>query len=73
MNTENQRLRDMLSQVTNNYNALQMHIIALMQQQQENRRAPESNQAHEVIIDYPFIYINLFKSLINMLIFFNLI
>lgn len=73
MNTENQRLRDMLSQVTNNYNALQMHIVALMQQQQENRRAPESNQAHEVIIDYPFIYINLFKSLINMLIFFNLI
>lgn len=57
MNTENQRLRDMLSQVTNNYNALQMHIVALMQQQQENRRAPESNQAHEVIIDYPFIYI----------------
>ncbi|KAH9797955.1 putative WRKY transcription factor 31 [Citrus sinensis] len=49
MNTENQRLRDMLSQVTNNYNALQMHIIALMQQQQENRRAPESNQAHEVV------------------------
>lgn len=54
MNTENQRLRDMLSQVTNNYNALQMHLVALMQQQQQNRRAAESNQEHEVIINYSF-------------------
>lgn len=44
MNVENQRLRDMLSQVTNNYNALQMHIVALMQQS----RGTEANQEHEV-------------------------
>ncbi|KAL0362375.1 UNVERIFIED_CONTAM: WRKY transcription factor 6 [Sesamum calycinum] len=31
MNTENQRLREMLNQVTNNYNGLQMHLLTLMQ------------------------------------------
>ncbi|XP_049383212.1 WRKY transcription factor 6-like [Solanum stenotomum] len=34
MNAENQRLRGMLTQVTNNYTALQMHLATLMQQQQ---------------------------------------
>lgn len=33
MNTENQRLKDMLSQVTSNYNTLQMHLMSLMQNQ----------------------------------------
>ncbi|XP_057996986.1 probable WRKY transcription factor 31 isoform X2 [Hevea brasiliensis] len=37
MNAENQRFRDMLSQVTNNYNALQMHLAALMQHQQQQQ------------------------------------
>jgi len=32
MSEENQRLRGVLSQMTNNYNALQMHLITLMQQ-----------------------------------------
>ncbi|KAK4437371.1 WRKY transcription factor 6 [Sesamum alatum] len=31
MNTENQRLREMLNQMTNNYNGLQMHLLTLMQ------------------------------------------
>lgn len=32
MNEENQRLRGMLTQVTSSYQALQMHLVALMQQ-----------------------------------------
>ncbi|XP_031274949.1 probable WRKY transcription factor 31 [Pistacia vera] len=49
MNTENQRLRDMLSQVTSNYNALQMHLVALMQQQQQQNQKAESTQEHETV------------------------
>ncbi|KAK8981370.1 hypothetical protein V6N11_060042 [Hibiscus sabdariffa] len=37
MNTENQRLREMLSQVTANYNTVQKHLITLMQQQQDGK------------------------------------
>lgn len=33
INVENQNLKSMLSQVSNNYNALQMHLVTLMQQQ----------------------------------------
>ncbi|XP_022716131.1 probable WRKY transcription factor 31 [Durio zibethinus] len=33
MNAENQKLRDMLSHVNNNYSALQMRLVTLMQQQ----------------------------------------
>lgn len=32
MSEENLRLRGVLGQVTNNYNALQLHLITLMQQ-----------------------------------------
>ncbi|KAK9151657.1 hypothetical protein Syun_009966 [Stephania yunnanensis] len=39
MNDENQRLKGMLTQVNNNYNALQMHIMALMQQQQQEQKS----------------------------------
>ncbi|EEF43831.1 probable WRKY transcription factor 31 [Ricinus communis] len=49
MNNENQRLRDMLTQVTNNYNALQMHLVALMQQQQQQNHGPEATHEHEVV------------------------
>ncbi|XP_022771770.1 probable WRKY transcription factor 31 [Durio zibethinus] len=35
MNAENQRLREMLSQVTSNYNTVQMHLVTLMQQQHD--------------------------------------
>lgn len=48
MNAENQRLKDMLSQVTNNYSALQMHFVALIQQQQQNHGV-ESDKKQEVI------------------------
>ncbi|KAL4368384.1 hypothetical protein GQ457_05G005010 [Hibiscus cannabinus] len=37
MNTENQRLREMLSQVTANYNTVQKHLVTLMQQQQQQQ------------------------------------
>lgn len=40
MNSENQKLRGMLNQVSNNYSALQMHLVTFMQQQQN--RASES-------------------------------
>lgn len=36
MNSENQRLKEMLSQVTSNYNALQLHLSSLLQQQQQH-------------------------------------
>ncbi|XP_037493373.1 probable WRKY transcription factor 31 [Jatropha curcas] len=52
MNSENQRLRDMLSQVTNNYNALQMHLAALMQQQRHNL-GTEAAQENEVVQGKP--------------------
>ncbi|KAJ6820784.1 putative WRKY transcription factor 31 [Iris pallida] len=35
VNEENQRLRGMLNQVTSNYNSLQMHLVALMQQRSQ--------------------------------------
>ncbi|GKV02001.1 hypothetical protein SLEP1_g14496 [Rubroshorea leprosula] len=47
MNAENQRLREMVSQVSTNYSSLQMHFMALMQQQQNH--ATESRQEHEVL------------------------
>lgn len=47
MNAENQKLRDMLSQVTHNYSALQMHLMAVMQQQQMTNNRPESTQEQE--------------------------
>lgn len=46
MNTENQRLRGMLAQVTNNYCSLQMQMVTLMQQQQNS--ATDSTQQHKV-------------------------
>lgn len=44
-NEENRRLKNMLSDATNNYNALQVHLIRLMQQ----RNLSDGNtQFHEV-------------------------
>lgn len=48
MNTENRRLREMLSHVSNNYNTLQMHLMTLMQQQQQTTK-PEHSENHEVV------------------------
>nr|QGQ64040.1 WRKY transcription factor 17 [Santalum album] len=47
MNAENQRLREMLSQVSNNYSALQMHLVSLMKQQQD-----QATKAPQVLQDY---------------------
>lgn len=46
MNEENQRLRWMLSQVTTDYNALQMQLVILMQQRKQKNG---SSQDHEVL------------------------
>jgi hypothetical protein len=53
MNEENQRLRGMLTQVTNSYQALQMHLVALMQQrtQQMPPTQPQQSPGHEVPYD----------------------
>ncbi|XP_052183707.1 probable WRKY transcription factor 31 [Diospyros lotus] len=49
VNEENQRLKGMLSQVGNNYSALQMHLRTLMQQQQMQQNSiADSNQEHEM-------------------------
>lgn len=50
MNGENQRLRGMLSHVSTNYASLQMHLVTLMQQQQNSRA--DSTQEQEVINSY---------------------
>ncbi|PON52119.1 WRKY domain containing protein [Parasponia andersonii] len=44
INAENQKLREMLSHVTNNYSALQTHLMTVMQQQQQNHRADTTQQ-----------------------------
>lgn len=36
MNAENQRLRELVDEVNNNYNALQMQLIKLMQREQNH-------------------------------------
>ncbi|KAF6168263.1 hypothetical protein GIB67_011648 [Kingdonia uniflora] len=48
MNSENQRLKGELTQVTNDYSTLEMHLMALMQQQQQ--RKIETPLQHEVIV-----------------------
>ncbi|KAL0904829.1 hypothetical protein M5K25_026984 [Dendrobium thyrsiflorum] len=50
MTEENQRLRGMLSQVTNNYNALHMHFMALMQQRNQNSKS-NITQSQEAVSD----------------------
>ncbi|KAH6756561.1 WRKY family transcription factor [Perilla frutescens var. hirtella] len=49
MNSENLRLKEMLNQVTNNYNGLQMHLLTMMQQQNDQTgggAAEESKNGH---------------------------
>jgi len=46
MNAENKKLKEMLSHVTGNYTALQMHLMTLMHQNQR----PE-NTENEVLIN----------------------
>lgn len=47
MKTENRRLREMLNQVTNDYSALQLHIVSLLQHQQSSR--PEIAHEHQIV------------------------
>ncbi|CAK9137289.1 unnamed protein product [Ilex paraguariensis] len=47
MNAENQRLKGMLSHVSDNYSALRMHIASLMQQQEGSKT--ESTQEHGTV------------------------
>ncbi|XP_021274893.1 probable WRKY transcription factor 31 [Herrania umbratica] len=44
MMEENQRLRETLSQVTSNYNAVQMHLVTLMQQQHDGKAEKAEEQ-----------------------------
>ncbi|RZC65706.1 hypothetical protein C5167_009393 [Papaver somniferum] len=46
MNSENQKLKGMLNQVTNNYNTLQMQLVVLMQQKSPKI---ETSQEHEMV------------------------
>ncbi|XP_062106083.1 probable WRKY transcription factor 31 [Humulus lupulus] len=41
--SENQRLKNTLSQVTNNYNALQMHLCSLMQSRKSDGKVEDGN------------------------------
>ncbi|KAK6917774.1 WRKY domain [Dillenia turbinata] len=47
LNAENQRLKGMLNQVSNNYTSLQMHLVTLMQQQQNS--TPQSMQELQIV------------------------
>ncbi|KAI3753373.1 hypothetical protein L2E82_25425 [Cichorium intybus] len=44
MNTENLRLREVLNQVTNNYNTLQTHLLTMMQQKQRDEQSTEDHK-----------------------------
>lgn len=57
MNAENQRLKEMLGQVTNNYNALQMHLVAVVQQQNQ-AAADQTSQDHDQVILVHFYTLN---------------
>lgn len=51
MNVENQRLRVMITQVNSNYKSLQVHLVDLMQRQQNQ---PAQNK----VIKYLIIFFN---------------
>ncbi|KAI3769672.1 hypothetical protein L6452_00781 [Arctium lappa] len=45
MNTENQRLREALNQLTVNYNTLQSHLVSMMQQKQREEQSTDDHKA----------------------------
>ncbi|XP_073133497.1 WRKY transcription factor 6-like [Henckelia pumila] len=47
MNAENQRLRGMLTQISNSYTGLQMHLAELMQHQRNSTTPSSQEHAHE--------------------------
>lgn len=44
MNTENQRLREALNQLTVNYNTLQSHLVTMMQQKQREEQSTDDHK-----------------------------
>ncbi|OMO76839.1 DNA-binding WRKY [Corchorus capsularis] len=57
MNAENQKLRDMLSHVSNNYSALHMHLVTLMQQQRNQaiQEGKSEEKKQDVIVPRQFL------------------
>ncbi|KAG5005653.1 hypothetical protein AAZX31_09G005600 [Glycine max] len=51
MNAENKKLKEMLSHVTGNYTALQMHLVTLMQQNQQRTESTENGVAQGKVED----------------------
>ncbi|MQM19977.1 hypothetical protein Taro_052991 [Colocasia esculenta] len=51
MNEENQRLRGMLNQVAANYDALQLHLVQLMQQRNQRNEDPQNHEAVDQKMD----------------------
>ncbi|KAI9128215.1 hypothetical protein K1719_001208 [Acacia pycnantha] len=49
MNTENQNLKEMLSHMSNNYTALQMHLAGLIQQRQQHNQPDPHHLHHQVV------------------------
>ena len=63
MKIENQRLREMLSQATNNFNSLQMQLVAVMRQQEQRN----SSQDHLlVILHLPFKLLEFYVIDLNL-------
>lgn len=54
-NEDNQRLKELLSQTTNNFNSLQMQLVAVMRQQEDH---------HHLVIDTLILLNLLAKSTI---------
>lgn len=50
-NTENQRLREMLNQVTSNYNALHLHLVTVMQDQKAENTGKHDHMVEEKVLD----------------------
>ncbi|KAB2078441.1 hypothetical protein ES319_A06G162800v1 [Gossypium barbadense] len=55
MNAENQKLKDMVNDVSNNYSALQMHLVNLMQQHQRHEINEVKEQEASLIVPRQFM------------------
>nr|AGX26048.1 WRKY transcription factor [Gossypium hirsutum]AGX26049.1 WRKY transcription factor [Gossypium hirsutum] len=55
MNAENQKLNDMVNDVSNNYSALQMHLVTLMQQHQRHEINEVKEQEASLIVPRQFM------------------
>ncbi|KAH1055649.1 hypothetical protein J1N35_033714 [Gossypium stocksii] len=55
MNAENQKLKDMVNDVSNNYSALQMHLVTLMQQHQRHEINEVKEQEASLIVPRQFM------------------